>query len=120
MDDVSRGVGTGVSVGGVVGVAHGSCVEVGVGVCVGAGGGVWVEVGEGVWVAAGFFASATGVALDAQVGVDVGDEAAVFSPAGGRAEVANDRAASTPASANTQALVNTTRSKATTILFFIN
>jgi len=106
MDDVSRGVGTGVSVGGVVGVAVGS--------------GVWVEVGEGVWVVVGFFASAAGVALNVQVGVGPGCEVAGFFPVGGRAEAANDRTASAPVSANTQALANTTSSKATTIFFFIN
>ena len=111
---MSRGVGTGVSVGGSVGVADGGCVEVGAGVCVDVGGGV--EVGKGVWVAVGFFASAASMAL----GVDVGGEVAVFFPAGGRAELANDRTASTPVSANTQTLVNTTRSKTTTIFFFIN
>jgi hypothetical protein len=120
MDDVSRGVGTGVAVGGVVSVAVGSGVEVGVGVCVEVGSGVRVEVGEGVWVVVGFLASAEGVALDVQVGVDLGGEVAVFFPVGGRAEVANDRTASTPVSANTLTLANTTRSKATTILFFIN
>jgi len=77
IDDVSRGVGTGVLVGGVVGVAVGSGVEVGVGVCVEVGGGVRVEVGEGVWVAVGFFASAVGVALNVLVGVDLGSEVAV-------------------------------------------
>jgi len=122
MDDVSRGVGTGVSVGGVVGVADGGCVEVDVGVCVEVDVGVCVEVGggvevgKGVWVAVGFFASAASMAL----GVDVGGEVAVFFPAGGRAELANDRTASTPVSAYTQTLVNTTRSKTTTIFFFIN
>ena len=119
MDDVSRGVGTGVSVGGVVGVAVGNGVEVGVGVCVEVGGGVRVEVGEGVCVVVGFSASAAGVALNVQVGVDPGGEVAIFFPAGGRAEVANDRTASTPVSANTLTLANIT-SKATTILFFIN
>jgi hypothetical protein len=52
MDDVSRGVGTGVLVGHSVGVdvcvEVGSGVEVGVGVCVEVGGGVWVGVGERV------------------------------------------------------------------------
>jgi hypothetical protein len=112
MDDVSRGVGTGVSVGGVVGVAVGGCVEVAVGVC--------VEVGEGVWVAVGFSASAASTALDVQVGVDAGGKAAVFFPAGGRAELASDRTASTPARAKTQTLVTAARSKTTTIFFFIN
>jgi hypothetical protein len=120
MEDVSRGVGTGVSVGRVVGVAVGSGVEVGVGVCVEVGGGVRVEVGEGVWVVVGSFASAAGVALNVQVGVDLGGEVAVLFPVEGRTEAANDRTASTPVSANTQALVTRTRSKATTILFFIN
>ncbi len=122
MDDVSEGVGTSVSVGGVVGVAvgDGDDVEVGVGVCVEVGSGVGVEVGEGVWVAAGFFASAMGVALNVQVGVDLGGEIAGFFPSEGGAEVANDRAASTPVSVNKQALANTTTSKATALLIFIN
>jgi hypothetical protein len=68
----------------------------------------------------GFIASARGVALKVQVGADVGGEAAVFFPVGGRPEVANDRTASTPVSASTQTLVNTTRSNTTTVFFFIN
>jgi hypothetical protein len=71
-------------------------------------------------VAVGFSASAAGVALNVQVVVALGGEVADSLSVGRRAEVAADRMASASVSTNTLAHANIARSKATTILFFIN
>jgi hypothetical protein len=71
-------------------------------------------------VAVGFSASAAGVALNVQGGAALGGEGADSFPVERRAEPAADRMASASVSTNTLAHANTARSKATTILIFIN